>query len=241
MHLSRLRPLRRAGVIVALGWLLCTSHVSAEQRNCQGSSCVQTLPGFSCPPAKLWDHDASGKIPVCVDCRGAQPAAEQRNVVCPSTQVGYMLEGRDYFCQANAWRPGPWQLVTSTCRCEPPLRWDPERERCSDFSESASFLIHSTGLRWSNGAQPYWNSLINKLNAAIGPSWYSEQPPANYVRQAVDYLAAMIDPANRQGCPIEAVSFGNVTARCEIYREDIVSTPWQRGPFYVVSLWLGRS
>jgi hypothetical protein len=96
----------------------------------------------------------------------------------------------------------------------------------------------TTGYRWANGADPYWNSLMNQLSAAIGNSWYGKPPPTNYVRQAVDYLGN----AMMQGCPPAPVRFGNVTAYCEIYWEDIVEyPPVTIGPFFFVTLWLVRS
>lgn len=233
---------KAAFVHVALfGLAVLTPPAGAEnQWNCQDSSCLQALPGFSCPPAKLWDQDGSTRRAVCVDCRGVQPASEQRTLSCPPTQSGYILENRDFFCQANTWRPGFWQLISNTCACQPPQVWVPERGICADGNLPRPFQVHSSGLRWSNGAEPYWNTLINKLNAAIGSGWYDEPPPNNFIRQAVDHLAATIAVPNTR-CPAQPIVLGNVTAHCEIYWEDIVSTPFQRGPFYVVSLWLSRS
>lgn len=231
----------RITAICLLGLLV--SSANGDPRTCQDSACIQPRPGFSCPPSKLWDQDLGGKRAICVDCRGEQPRPEQRTSACPSNQVGNMLEGRDFFCQANAWRPGPWQLIVTTCACVPPTEWDPVALQCRVRGDDRpdSFLVHSQGLRWSNGAEPYWNTLINRLNAAIGTSWYAEPPPTNYVRQAIDFLQVAIDADNRKGCPIEPVQFGNVTARCEVYPEDVVSTREKRGPFYLISLWIIRS
>ncbi len=236
--------MKRSALLCALLTCLAGHHPTAEaddQRGCQDSTCLQPLPGFSCPPAKLWDQNGTTRQAVCVDCRGVQPRPEQRTMACPRTQSGSIVEGREYFCQANLWRPGQWQLISNSCICAPPKTWHADRGICADGDDlTSSFQIYSTGLRWSNGAEPYWNTLINKLNSAIGTDWYSDLPPNNFVRQAVDYLAAMIALPNRR-CPAEPAVFGNVTAHCEIYWEDIVETPFQKGPFYVVSLWLSRS
>lgn len=227
------------GFIALLMLSFGTSEASADDRVCQDSSCVRALPGFSCPPSKLWDQDNSKRLAVCVDCRGAQPSPEQRVLACPPPRTGSIVEIRNYFCQANAWRPGHWQVISDDCICPPPRIWNPDLQACGQRTRPP-FNVYSTGLRWSNGAEPYWNTFINRLNSAIDADWYSEPPPTNFVRQGVDYLAAMIELSNSQ-CPVEPVTFGDVTVRCEIYWEDIVSTPSQRGPFFVVSLWLSRN
>lgn len=242
--------------------LVLTASCAALAQN-RGTPDVVPLPGFSCPPAKLWDLDGTTREAVCVDCRGVQPPPEQRNVACEANKIGTMLEGRDFFCQANAWRPGPWQLISDTCRCDVGYNWDgsqclPVRgldvcrnlpgdqpvvppgyifvppDRC--LPVDPPFDIASIGLMWQNGAQPYWNTLMNQLNARV-PDWNMTPAPNDYIKQAVDYLGNRwtLGP-----CVGDPVRFGNIEVVCEKSWEDIVSTRTQRGPFYLIRLGMRR-
>ena len=85
---------------------------------------------------------------------------------------------------------------------------------------------------WRNGADPFWNSLVNKLEACL-PEWRTAPSGFDAIRQAMSYLE------NRWiagPCMGEIVAFGNVRVRCQRSYEDIVSTPWQTGPFHLISL-----
>lgn len=219
------------------------------------------MPGFSCPPTKLWDQDGTTGRAICVDCRGAPPPPEQRTVACPPTQEGTTVEGRDFFCQANTWRPGPWQLISNTCACPANTAWNGkecvlnrEGDVCQNIlgiqpTPPDGYIVinqecvpirpvclaagaTSAGFMWRNGADPYWNSLMNQLDVCAA-GWRTAPPGNDFIRQAVDYLA------NRwiQGpCMGGEVAFGNVRVRCQKSWEDIVSTRWQTGPFYLITL-----
>lgn len=246
---------------LALASCLCFGSVCIAQTPCRDSSCVQQLPGFSCPTAKLFDYDATTKQVLCVDCRGTQPPGETRAQPCESNKIGSIEEGRDFFCAANAWRAGPWQQLSNTCRCPEGWIWNgticvdpgPQKDACADIPgpqirpppghyslppdcPPILFAIRSTGLRWRNGAQPYWNTLMNQLNSRV-PDWPLMPAPNDYIRQAVDYLANRWELGPCLGTP---VWFGPVEVRCEKSYEDIVSTPSQTGPFHLITLSISR-
>lgn len=241
--------------------MLALAARSFAQPPMGGTPDVVPLPGFSCPPAKLWDQDGATGRAVCVDCRGVQPPPEQRTLACPTSQEGATLEGRDYFCQANSWRAGPWQLIADTCRCPDDTYWDGNLCRiggvdlCRNIPgvqnpEPPGYVrdadgnchpvnpqcvvggVFSSGYQWRNGAEPYWNTLMNKLDACAG-GWRTAPPGFDFIRQAVDYLANRWDLGPCRGVP---VAFGNVRVSCERWPEDIVSTPFQRGPFFMIQL-----
>jgi hypothetical protein len=255
--------LARVALVATL--LLPVMQARADPPPMGGSQDVTPQPGFSCPPAKLWDQDATTRQAVCVDCRGVQPPPEQRNVACPPTKVGAMLEGRDYFCQANAWRPGPWQLIQDTCACPANSTWDETQLRCfytgdpdkcanlpgiqnvvppgyvviglnQCFPVDPVFGASSVGLMWRNGAQPYWNTLVARVDAQV-PGWRDTPPPLNYIRQGMDFLS---NAWTENRCFGEPVQFGSIYVSCERSWEDIVSSYYQRGPFYMIMLRIGR-
>lgn len=114
--------------------------------------------------------------------------------------------------------------------------WRDETGACRPIEEKPCLLagIASTGLVWRNGADPYWNSLVNKLEACL-PEWRTAPAGFEAIRQAMSYLE---NRWTSGPCMGETVTFGNVRVRCRRSYEDIVSTPWQTGPFYLVSLTL---
>jgi len=226
-----------------------------------GTPDVVRLPGFTCPPAKLWDQDSSTGRAVCVDCRGVQPPPEHRTIACPPSQEGSTLEGRDYFCQANVWRAGPWQLIADTCRCSEGSNWDGNvclpggvdvcrnlpgvqnpvppgyvRDRNGDCQpvepECLARGILSSGYQWRNGAEPYWNTLLNRLDVCA-PGWRTASPGYDFIRQGVNYLDNRWDLGPCRGVP---VVFGNIRVSCEKWPEDVVSTPLRIGPFFMIQL-----
>lgn len=251
-------PRRMVILLLLLSSVACT--MAQQLPPCQGSSCVQPLPGFSCPPAKLWDQD--GGRAVCVDCRGVQPPPEQQSHGCPANQLGSIVEGRDYFCQANAWRAGPWQLISNTCRCPDNTGWDGQscvpqaQDACWNipgiqsavplgYGQDTNFNCHpidpdtlrrggvrSEGLLWSNGSEPYWNSLINRLDA-VAPGWRGAPSGLNDIELAVNWLSNRWTVGPCDGRPMQ---FGRVFVTCMRSREDIVSSKFQQGPFFYITL-----
>jgi hypothetical protein len=96
-----------------------------------------------------------------------------------------------------------------------------------------SLNAFSQGVFWRNGSQPFWNTLIAQVDAQA-PGWRQTPAPNDYIRQALDWLA------NRWmlGGQCAGVSrvFGQIQVSCSLSYEDIVSTPSQTGPFYLVEL-----
>lgn len=227
----------------------------AEERQCRDSSCIQQLPGFSCPPAKVWEQSEK-KLAVCVDCRGRQPPPEQRVLGCESNKVGQIVEGRDYFCIANSWRASVWQLISNTCVCPEGTKWDSsscvrgqETDECENIPgiqstvpvgyiqiEKRCYPIRGggsgQGYMWGNGAEDFWNTMLNQLHANA-PGWMETPPPYHYIRQAVEYLA------NRwmsENCDGVIVKFGEVGAYCMRSWLDIPDTQDRPGPYYWVEI-----
>lgn len=108
-------------IVGALLLALCGLLANSTQA-CQGSSCLNPQPGFSCPPGKVWDVGA-----ICVECRGVQPAPESQVVACPGGIPGQITQVRQFSCVANTWQQGGWQTVSNTCVCPPPAVWNGTR------------------------------------------------------------------------------------------------------------------
>lgn len=254
-----MKALKRRWGDVRLALALVSGILFAAQPALSGTPNVIPLPGFSCPPAKLWELDGTNRLAVCVDCRGAQPPPEIRSTACESNKVGLVEEGREFFCTSNTWRAGPWQVLSNTCRCSAGWIWNgtlcipgpgpgpidacrnlpgiqlvPPPGYYSAMPDCFRIRVNAfaEGLMWRNGAQPYWNGLMNQLNAQA-PGWQLFPAPEDDIKQAVQYLENrwILGP-----CRGDPVQFGTIEVSCERGYEDIVSTPVQTGPFFLISL-----
>lgn len=248
------------------GWLIALVILAAAttvRAQCRDSTCVQHQPGFSCPTAKLFDLEpATGRV-VCVDCRGAPPPGDLRTLPCESNKIGAIEEGRNYFCTSNEWRPGLWHLLVNTCQCPRDRTWNgtscipsggPPDDVClnldgiqatvpagyyrdtdSNCWPTPQCLIKgasSAGLMWSTGAEPFWNALMVQLDTSC-PAWRDAPTGFDDIRQALDWLGNRwtLGP-----CDGNLVLFGGVRVQCQMWLEDIVSTPFQPGPFFLINL-----
>lgn len=254
-----------ACVFAAFAFGVAVSPLLA-QTPCVDSTCVQPQPGFSCPASKLFDVDGATKQVLCVDCRGAQPPGDIQNLPCESNKIGVHQQGRSYYCSANTWRPGPWQVLQDTCACSPGTSWSDVSRQCEPAIQDICLNLEGTQpgvpegyvfvppdrcdpvkppcLAYGATSSGYqWRTgaepYWNSLIAILdscSTGWRTALPGNDFIRQGVEYLANRWDLGPCNG---EEVAFGNVRVRCWKWWEDIVDTPHRPGPYYYITLHIG--